>query len=100
MSSYDLFRFKILKYVTSLTLFLNDDVFEDVEKVSAAPEVPRSFVIKQSDLENHGYSEKCMGCKARLRGTARQAHSNECRSRLSKAMASSEKVKMARQREN
>ena len=73
---------------------------EDREKVRAAPEVPRSFVIKQSDLEEHGYTAKCLGCKAILRRTARQAHNDECRSRLSKAMASSEKVQRAIKREN
>jgi len=62
-------------------------------------EIPRSFPITKDDLEKHGFSEKCPGCKAVLRNTARQGHSAECRSRLSKLMKSDDKVKEAHQKE-
>lgn len=40
--------------------------------------VPRRVAITRSDLETYGYTVKCPGCVALLKGTARQAHSAEC----------------------
>jgi hypothetical protein len=55
--------------------------------------VPTRFAIQREDLEAHGYSARCPGCSAILRGTARQGHSEPCRLRLSQAMKQEEKVK-------
>jgi len=75
---------------------LEEDKVMDIKE---AVEIPRSFPITKDDLEKHGFSEKCPGCKAVLRNTARQGHSAECRSRLSKLMKSDDKVKEAHQKE-
>ena len=39
-------------------------------------------MIKKEDLEQYGCSAGCPGCKAILRGTATQGHSEACRSRM------------------
>jgi hypothetical protein len=57
--------------------------------------VPKSFRIDKQDLEAHGYSAKCLGCLAVLRGTTLQRHSPGCRQRLGEAMKEEEKVKKA-----
>ena len=62
--------------------------------------VPRRFLIQKRDLDAHGYSKDCAGCRAALGGRVRQAHSEECRKRLMEMMAGSEKVKAARGRED
>ena len=49
------------------------------EKVEAEQKAPVRFMIKREDLEKHGFSTRCPGCKAILRRTARQGHSEQCR---------------------
>jgi hypothetical protein len=62
------------------------------ERVEAERAVPTRFAISKDDLLKHGYSAKCPGCKAILRGTARQGHSEECRKRMAREMSDVEKV--------
>jgi hypothetical protein len=61
------------------------------ERVEAEKSVPTRFMIRKDDLEKHGYSAKCPGCKAILRA-ARQGHSEECRKRMTREMSDVEKV--------
>ena len=56
------------------------------EKVEAEQKAPVRLMIKREDLEKHGFTTRCPGCKAILRGTARQGHSEQCRARLTEAM--------------
>jgi hypothetical protein len=72
---------------------------EEAEKVKARVEVPRSFTISKSDLEKHGYTAKCPGCRAVLRSVARQPHSVECRERMRKEMEGDAKVQEAKRKE-
>ena len=65
---------------------------EVVEERTKKEQVPLRFYIKKADLEQHGFSARCPGCKALLRGTARQGHSEDCRRRLAEAMAGEDKV--------
>jgi len=67
---------------------------------TSPPVVPKSFTITQKDLIEHGFTDGCMGCRARLRGTERQKHSDLCRQRLVKEMKGDAKVKEATKREN
>ena len=62
------------------------------ERVEAERAVPTRCSINKDDLLKHGYSAKCRGCKAILRGTARQGHSEECRRRMAREMSDVEKV--------
>ena len=68
--------------------------------MEAEQKAPVRFMIKREDLEKHGFSTKCPGCKAILRGTARQGHSEQCRARLTEAMKGEEKVKKNDERIN
>ena len=52
-----------------------------------------------TDLEKHGFTSKCPGCGAILKGKTRQVHSAECRERLQKEMSGDQKVKDAKERE-
>ena len=60
--------------------------------------VPRSFYIKGTDFEAHGYTKSCPGCLAILRKTTRQKHSPECRRRMERALEGEERVTRAKKR--
>jgi hypothetical protein len=68
------------------------------ERAEAERIVPTRFAISKDDLLKHGYSAKCPGCKAILRGTARQGHSEECRKRMAREMSEVEKVVTSKSR--
>jgi hypothetical protein len=70
----------------------DDHVAREAEREQA---VPNRFIISREDVDVHGYSARCSGCKSILRGAARQPHSEECRARLAKAMHESNKVRKA-----
>ena len=53
--------------------------------------VPRKVYISKEDVETFGYTARCPGCVSILRGTARQQHSEQCRKRLEKELAGTEK---------
>jgi hypothetical protein len=57
------------------------------------------MMIRREDLETRGYSANCLGCKAILRGTARQGHSENCRKRLEEALKDDPRVKLQRLKE-
>jgi len=61
--------------------------------------VPKGFKITREDLQRHGASKDCPGCKSLAKGTRQQAHSKECRRRLGNLMRDGEKVKRSRNRE-
>ena len=60
--------------------------------------VPRRMYIKNSDVEEHGYTVRCPGCISILKGTARQEHSDACRRRLEKDMEGTQKAMNAKAR--
>jgi len=72
----------------------------EAEDIRVSVEIPRSFNIRKTDLEVHGYTAGCLGCKAVLRGGSRQGHSAACRKRLMEAMPENKKVTEAQKREN
>ena len=63
-----------------------------MEKEEAVQKVLVRFMIKREDLEKQGVTKRCPGCKANLRGTARQGHSEQCRPRLTEATKREETV--------
>ena len=71
---------------------------KEEEETKARIEVPRSFTITRADLERHGFTSKCLGCKALIRRTTRQHHSQECRERMKAEMTNEAKVKDAKKR--
>jgi hypothetical protein len=60
---------------------------------------PSRFMIRKEDLERHGYSANCPGCKSILRGTARQGHSESCRKRLEEELKDDPRIKLQRIKE-
>ena len=52
----------------------------------------------KEDFEKYGYSTKCSGCAAMLKGTAHQAHSEACRKRIEVEMKDEVKVKDAKRK--
>ena len=71
---------------------------EDAARDVARERMPRSFYITQDDLTRHGYTAKCPGCLAILKGTARQGHSKACRHRLEVEMVGERKVLEAKRK--
>ena len=59
---------------------------------------PREFYIKKRDLEAHGHTRGCPGCKTMIQGGTRQAHTAECRERFRKLMRDEEKVRRTQEK--
>ena len=59
---------------------------------------PRRMSITKEDLEQFGYSARCKGCKAAIKGQYSGAHSEECRRRLEGELRGSEKFQVAERR--
>jgi hypothetical protein len=55
---------------------------EQLQREVMRETVPRKVAIAKQDLEEFGYTAKCPGCLAVLRGTTRQGHSQDCRRRM------------------
>ena len=74
-----------------VTRMPESEVVEETAK-KVDERVPVRFHVKKTDLETHGYSTRCFGCRSILRGTRRQGHSEACRKLLMKAMADNDRV--------
>ena len=74
---------------TEVTIMDKD--YRERVRDSEGEAVPRKVYISREDVEVHGYTVKCPGCVSILRGTARQQHSGECRKRMEKELAGTEK---------
>ena len=74
---------------------LEPEVAKEIEAVF----VPHRIMIKKEDLEKYGYSAGCPGCKAILRGTARQGHSEACRSRIETELRNDPRMKAQKKRQ-
>ena len=74
---------------------------KDAEMQAEVPDrIPYRFHIKKADLEKHGYSTKCPGCRSILKGTSRQGHSEACRERFTELMADDSRVVRNKERFN
>ena len=54
--------------------------------------VPRQFQTSEEDYQKHGYTRGCPGCKALLRGTFKQKHSDQCRPWMAEAIVDAKKA--------
>ena len=61
---------------------------------------PRRAKISKRDLEVHGYTVGCEGCKAVLGNKTARAHSEKCRKRVEELMKDDPKVKGATERQS
>ena len=53
---------------------MDKDYRERIQREEQHEAVPRRMYITKDDVEIHGYTQRCPGCIAILRGTANQAH--------------------------
>ena len=67
-------------------------------KMNEAPRITHRAHLRKADFDKHGYTDRCPGCSAILRGLHVQPHSTECRSRIETALASDIRVRNAKVR--
>ena len=48
--------------------------------------VPRRMRISKEDLQEHGFTDGCKGCKAIIKKAPAQAHTETCRARMEKLL--------------
>ena len=76
------------KLVTEMT-----EAEKEAEKqIEPEDKIPAKFHIRKVDLEKHGFTANCPGCRAALRGTTKQKHTETCRARLFEATADDDRV--------
>ena len=68
------------------------------ERETVETTATRRVRIDKKDFEEHGYSARCPGCLAMLRGTTRQSHSQECRNRMEKNIDGTQKAETAKRK--
>merc|ERR1712240_708375 len=59
---------------------------------------PRRFHIRRGDVEKHGYTANCPGCRAVNRGEKAVGHTEECRTRFEEQFKKDNDERMSRQR--
>lgn len=63
---------------------------EKVEPTIIREEIQgRKVYLKTGDFEKYGYTEGCIGCRAKQAGTAARGHSEVCRTRMEKMLSES-----------
>ena len=62
--------------------------------------VPRRAKIFRTDLERHGYTAGCDGCKAAMLGKTARGHNEKCRKRLEDLLKDEPRMKEANTRAN
>ena len=76
----------------------------ELPDVTVRQEAPRRMYVKLADLQKHGYTAGCSGCKALEHGGPRTGHSEACRSRISQFLSSmpegQKRIYEARRRED
>ena len=76
------------------------EVESKAEDVAEAGRGLQRFPIRKGDLETHGYTKGCGGCRTALRSAKHnQKHTQECRERLEKAVQGEDKVRESKKRE-
>ena len=70
---------------------------ESVQSEWSSP-VPRNVHIAKKDLETHGYTSGCIGCRSILVGGRRQGHSPACRARMEELLRGTDKFERTQQR--
>ena len=62
------------------------------------PEITHRAHLSKSDFEKFGYTDKCRGCAAKLRGMKPQPHAEHCRKRMEKLLEGDERLDRAKAR--
>ena len=66
--------------------------------VNTKETAPGEFCIKKKDVEAHGHTKDCPGCRTMFQGGTRQAHTLECRERFQHLIKDEEKVLRTREK--
>ena len=65
---------------------------ETEKQIELEDKIPARFYIRNVHLEKHGFTANCPGCRAALRRTTKQKHTETCRARLFDSMADDDRV--------
>ena len=76
------------KLVTEMTVAEK----EAEKQIELEDKIPARFYIRKVDLEKHGFTANCPGCRTALQETTKQKHTETCRARLFEAMADDDRV--------
>ena len=63
-----------------------------------APKIVHKAHLRKADFDKHGYTDRCPGCSAILRGLHLQPHSPACRERIEKELSTDIRIKNAKVR--
>ena len=76
---------------------LTEEEMKDIT-TSEAPRLTHRAHLRKADFDKHGYTDRCAGCSAMLRGLHVQPHSRECRARMEEILKSDVRIKNAKAR--
>ena len=76
---------------------LTEEEKQDIMR-DEAPQIIHRAHLRKADFDKHGYTDRCPGCSAILRGLHVQPHTAECRNRMETALSSDIRVKNAKAR--
>ena len=62
------------------------------------PQIIHRAHLRKSDFEKYGFTDRCGGCSAILRGLNGQPHTDQCRRRMEKHLADDDRVRNAKAR--
>ena len=65
---------------------------ERVVLINVRAPVPKEFYIRKKDVESHGVTRGCAGCRTMFQGGTRQNHSSECRERFRTLLQEQDRV--------
>jgi hypothetical protein len=65
-------------------------------QLNVAPKITQRAHLRKSDFEKHGYTDRCTGCSALLRGLHVQPHTDACRTRMEEALEGDIRIKSAK----
>ena len=73
---------------------------EEKQEISTneAPKIVHRAHLRKADFDKHGYTDRCPGCSAILRGLHLQPHSPACRERIEKELSTDIRIKNAKVR--
>ena len=74
---------------------LTEEEKQDIA-TSVVPKIIHRAHLRKADFDKHGYTDRCPGCSAILRGLHVQPHTPECRQRLEEVLTSDVRVRNAR----
>ena len=81
----------------SEVVVMDKEYRENLEAEEHVP-VPKRVYISRENLEEFGFTARCPGCMSLLRGTARLAHTENCRRRIEEELKGTGKAHAATRR--